>query len=92
MQIKVPDINLLIHRYQGNYSIIEKVISLGHDTEERFPINKVWIALKVFIISDSLVVDKNIVKSCYREGLRDNSSVSISYWLNSVLSKKDIII
>ena len=47
--------------------------------EQRSSINRVWIALRVFVISDLLVVDNNIVKSYYREGLRDNSLVSILY-------------
>ena len=65
-------------------------MNLGYDIEQRFSINRVQIALRVFIISDLLVVDKNIIKLCYREDLRDDSLVSTLYWMNSVPSKKDI--
>ena len=69
--------NLLIYGQQGNYSITEKAMSLRYDIEQRSLINSVRIALRVFVILDLLVLDRNTIKSCYREGLRDNSSVSI---------------
>ena len=67
-------------------------MSLGYDTKQRSSINRVQIALRVFVILDLLVLDKNIIKLCYREGLRDNSSIIILQWPNSVLSKSNITI
>ena len=65
-------------------------MSLGYNTKQRSSINRVQIALRVFVILDLLVSDRSIIKLYYREGLRDNSSVSTLQWPNLVPSKSDI--
>ena len=65
---------------------------LGFYMQQRTSTNRVKIALKVTLISDLVVLNKNDIKSCYREGLEDIGYLSVLHCLMSVPNKRDVII
>ena len=69
MIIEIPELQLRISKQQGDKCITETAMRLGFDMHQRTVINKVRIALKVILILDLVMLNKNIIKSCYREGL-----------------------
>ena len=65
---------------------------LDSDPQQRTSIKRVRIVLKVILISDLVVLNKNVINSCYLEGLEDIGSLSVLHCPDSVPNKGDMII
>ena len=90
--LTLPDEKSPLFGQEKDLTVTEVALSQGYSLSQRQSINKVRLYLQVIFFSDMVIPGHNTIKSCFRQGCLDVSSVIIFHWPLSIPSKQDIII